>query len=127
MRQKNYYEGHPRAQAAVDAALGGIGGGIVGGIGGHLLSGGGGFGRSFGALVGALIGAGYAAGRKRSGFTPSQQKAAGRGAVIGQFIPGVGAAGGTFFWTERTKNPTHRWRKNPQDPNLSRLKNSVLR
>lgn len=124
MRHRNYYEGQPRAQAAVDGILGGMGGSILGGILGSLITGGSRGGAVIGALAGGMGGARYAAGRDRPGFSKAQQEAAGKGAMWGRLIPGVGSGAGTFFWTERTSNPASRRAHNPQ---AARLKNSLLR
>lgn len=99
-RQRNYFEGKPRSQAAVDAVLGSIAGSFVGAVAGALLTGGSAGGRTVGALAGAVGGAAWAAGRKRAGFTETQRAQARKGAAYGSIIPGVGAAGGTFFWTD---------------------------
>ncbi len=131
-RQRNYWEGHPRAQAATDAILGGIGGTILGYVAAAATIGvaaataepgeeGRSVGLSFGAimlpLVGGITGAWLAAGRKRAGFSEKQSKKAGRGAAIGSIIPFVGAPAGTFYWTERANNPKE----------ISRLRNSLCK
>lgn len=119
MRQRNYFEGKPRSQAATDAILGGVGGGVGGRILGSLLTGGSSIGSAAGTIIGAIGGAAWAAGRERPGFTEQQRRQARKGAAYGSIIPGVGSGAGTFYWTERGKNPA--------DPKLRRQKNSLMR
>ena len=130
-REKNYWEGHPRAQAATDAILGGIGGSLLGifvsavVVGVSVFTMEKGEKRSVGAafaslmlpMVGGITGAYLAGGRQRAGFSEAQRKQAGKGAAIGGIIPGVGAGAGTFFWTERSPNPAE----------VKRLRNELLK
>ena len=131
-REKNYWDGHPRAQAATDAVLGGIGGTIIGYVAAAATMGiavatadadepGTSVGLSFGAimlpLVGGITGAYLAASRKRAGFSETQRKKAGKGAAIGSIVPFVGAPAGTFYATERANNPKE----------VRRLRNSLCK
>lgn len=114
-REKNYWAGHPRAQAATDAILGGIVGTIAGFVVSTAIVGVAAAtsepGKSPGTgtlllplvlpLAGTITGAALAAGRRRKGFTETQRKKARRGAAFGSVIPFVGSGAGTFFWTAK--------------------------